>query len=184
MMHIDTVVLVLLLVGLIATGVDHWQRAQRGWRLVGLVFLSFYGIGLVAMLSAHCVDILYNLIRANRSVVDGSPFTYNWRTYSLLLFGVLLVERGVRVVLATWRLAAGDSRARTEILRNAGVVLAITLPTIPIHAFFGALISVWTLLALLVAALVLRVEGHSAAARRATADTARSRAGTPATSAP
>jgi len=183
-MHIDTVVLVLLLVGLIATGVDHWQRAQRGWRLAGLVFLSFYGVGLVAMLSAHCVDILYNLVRANRSVVDGSPLTYNWRTYSLLLFGVLLVERGVRVLLATWRLAPGDSRARAEILRHAGVVLAITLPTIPIHAFFGVLISVWTLLALLVAALVLGLEGHSATARRATADISRSRAGTPATWAP
>ena len=183
MMHIDTVVLLVLLVGLVATGVDHWQRAQRGWRLVGLVFLSFYGIGLVAMLSAHCVDILYNLIRANRSVVDGATFTYNWRTYSLLLFGVLLVERGVRVALATWRLAAGDSRARAEILRNAGVVLAITLPTIPIHAFFGALISVWTLLALLVAALVLRLEGHTVAAGRATPDTSRSHAGSPATAA-
>ena len=159
MMHIDTVVLIALLVGLIAAGVDHWQRGQRGWRLAGLVFLSFYGIGLVAMLSAHCVDILYNLALANRSVMDGLPFTYNWRTYSLLLFGVLLIERGVRLLLATWRFAAGDSRVRADILRNAGVVLAITLPTIPIHAFFGVLISVWTSLALLVAALGLRFEG-------------------------
>jgi hypothetical protein len=162
MVHIDTVLLIVLLVGLIAAGVGHWRRGQRGWRLIGLAFLSVYGVGLVAMLSAHCVDILYNLILANRSVVDGSAFTYNWRTYSLLLFGVLLLERGVRVLFATRRLAARDSQARADILRNAGVVLAITLPTIPIHAFFGVLISAWTSLALLIAAVGLR---HSVGGR-------------------
>jgi len=159
MPHIDQVVLALLLLGLIGSAVDHWRRGQRGWRLAGIVFVSLYGVGLVAMLAAHCVDILYNLILANRSVVDGSQFRYNWRTYSLLLFGVLIIERGARVLWATRRFAVGDSRARAEILRNAGIVLAITLPTIPIHAFFGVLISVWTSLALLVTALGLRFKG-------------------------
>jgi hypothetical protein len=156
MMYIDQVVLGLLLVGLIAAGVDHWRHGQRGWRLAALVFVSFYSVGLVTMLSAHCADIMYNTLLANRSVIDGSRFSYNWRTYSLLLFGALLIDRGIRCAYAARRFAAGDATGRTNVLRHAGVVLAITLPTIPIHAFFGTLVSVWSALALLVAAGGLR----------------------------
>jgi hypothetical protein len=36
------------------------------------------------------------------------------------------------------------------------VVLAITLPTVPIQAFFGTLVSVWSSLALIVTAAGLR----------------------------
>jgi hypothetical protein len=155
-MTIDQVVQVLLLVGLVVVGVDHWRRGQRGWRLAALVFVSFYGVGLVATMSAHCADIIHNLVLRNRSVVDGSPFAYNWRTYSLLLFGVLLIGRGIRCLAAARRFAPGDPSARTDILRNGAVVLAITLPIIPIHAFFGTLVSVWSSLALIVTAAGLR----------------------------
>ena len=155
-MDIDQVVQIVLLVGLIVVGIDHWRRGQRGWRLAALAFVSLYGVGLVATMSAHCADIIHNLVLRNRSFVNGSPFTYNWRTYSLLLFGVLLIDRGIRVLRAARRFAGGDASARTDILRNGAVVLAITLPIIPIHAFFGVLISVWSSLALIVTAAGLR----------------------------
>ena len=155
-MNIDQVVQVFLLLGLIVVGIDHWRRGQRGWRLAALVFVSFYGVGLVATMAAHCADIIHNLVLRNRSLVDGSPFTYNWRTYSLLLFGVLLIDRGIRVLRATRRFAAGDRAARADILRSSALVLAITLPLIRVHAFFGVLISVWSSLALLAAAAGLR----------------------------
>jgi len=155
-MTIDQVVQILLLVGLLVVGIDHWRRGPRGWRLAALVFVSFYGVGVVAMMSAHCADIIHNVVLRNRSVVDGSAFTYNWRTYSLLLLGVLLIDRGIRCLRAPRRFAAGDTAARIDILRNAGVVLAITLPIIPIHAFFGVLMSAWSSLALIVTAAGLR----------------------------
>ena len=156
-MTIDQVVQILLLVGLIVIGIDHWRHGQRGWRLAALVFVSFYGVGLVATMTAHCADIIHNVVLRNRSVVDGSPFTYNWRTYSLLLFGVLLIDRGIRCLRAARRFAAGDSAARTDILKSGALVLAITLPIIPIHAFFGTLVSVWSSLALIVTATGLRI---------------------------
>jgi len=158
MPYIDQIVLGLLLAGLLLSGLDHWRRGQRRWRLAALVFLSFYGVGLAAMLAAHCADIIYNTVLANRSVIDGSTFTYNWRTYSLLLFGVLIIDRGIRSLCAVRRWAAGDATARAEFLRNTGVVLAITLPTIPIHAFFGTIMTVWSSLALIVAAVGLRAQ--------------------------
>jgi hypothetical protein len=114
MPYIDQVVLGLLLTGLVGSGVDHRRRSQRGWRLAALTVVSFYGVGLVVLLAAHSADIIYNTVLANRSPIDGSRFTYNWRTYSLLLFGALL-------------------------------------------AFFGTIISVWSSLALIVAAIGLRL---------------------------
>ena len=156
MMYIDQIVLLLLGLGLVGGAVIHWRDGQRGWRLAALGFVSFYGAGLVAMLAAHCADIIYNTVLANKSVIDGSPFAYNWRTYSLLLFGVLIIDRGVRTLLATRRFSRGDATARGNVLRSVGVVLAITLPTIPIHAFFGTIMAVWSTLALIVAAAGLR----------------------------
>jgi hypothetical protein len=154
-MDIDQVVQIALVVGLIVVGVDHWRRGQRGWRLAALVFVSFYGVGLVATMAAHCADIIHNLALRNRSM-DGSLFSYNWRTYSLLLFGVLLIDRGIRVLRAARRLAAGDRAARTDILKSGALVLAITLPLIPVHAIFGVLMSVWSSLALTVTVAGLR----------------------------
>jgi hypothetical protein len=155
-MNIDQVVQIVLFIGLIVVGLDHRRRGQRRWRLAALTFISFYGVGLVASMSAHCADIIHNLVLRNRSVVDGSPFTYNWRTYSLLLFGILLIGRGIRILVAVRRFAAGDPTARGHILRSSAVVLAITLPIIPIQAVFGVLMSVWSSLALIVTAAGLR----------------------------
>ena len=163
-MDIDQVVQIVLLVGLTAVGIDHWRHGQRGWRLAALAFVSLYGVGLVATMSAHCADIIHNLVLRNRSLVDGAPFSYNWRTYSLLLFGVLLIDRGIRVLRAARRFAGGDASARTDILRNGAVVLAITLPIIPIQAVFGVLMSVWSSLALIVTVAGLRAR-HAEATR-------------------
>ena len=166
MPYIDQIVLGLLLAGLLGSAHDHWRRGQRGWQLAALTFLSFYGAGLTAMLAAHCADIVYNTVLANTSVMDGSKFTYNWRTYSLLLFGALIIDRGIRSLRAVRRYSAGETSARKEMLRNAGVVLAITVPTIPIHAFFGTIMTVWSVLALTVVGVGLRGATSEIASQR------------------
>jgi len=67
----------------------------------------------------------------------------------------------------------GHSTHATSVGRNrlvqhgAGVVLAITLPTIPIHAFFGTLMTVWSVLALIVAAVGLRGATPTVAVQKA-----------------
>ncbi|GLC25677.1 hypothetical protein [Roseisolibacter agri] len=148
MPHIDQIVMLALLAGLVASGTFHWRAGVRGRRLAATVLASFYGVVLVAMLTAHCADVTYNTVLGNRSFVDGRPFAYDWRTYSLLLFGVLLIVQGVRVLRATPGLGRGEPAARAAILRTALLVLAIAAPTIPVHAFFGSLISGLTVLTL------------------------------------
>jgi hypothetical protein len=165
MPYVDQVVMGALLVALLAVPTLLRLLGARGARLFAAAFAGFHGAGLVAMLAAHCADILYNVALRNKSFVDGKPFGYDWRTYSLLLFGVLLMALGVRVLRAAFALAAGDGAARAELLRATGLVLLICAPVIPVHAFFGALISGWS-------ALTLVVVGLRASARPAAGEAA------------
>ena len=152
MPYIDPIVMVLLALGLVACATGAWRLGARGHRWVATFFAAFYGLTLVVMLSAHSADVLYNAALRNRAM-DGSVFGYNWRTYSLLLFGALLIRQGVLCLRAAPRVARGEAAARGDVLRAAGVVLALVLPLIPIHAFFGYLISGASALTLLVVAL-------------------------------
>ena len=95
--------------------------------------------------------------------------------YSLLLFGAVLVAQGVACLRAARRLYAGDGTAGRDVLRTIAVVLAIVLPTVPLDAFLGLLMSGASAFT---AALVAR-----AMLSRAAADAAASAAGAPLASA-
>src|SRR5687768_6736235 len=89
MPYIDPIVMASLALGLLACAAGAWRLGARGPRLLATFFAAFYGLTLVVMLSAHSADVLYNTVLRSRAM-DGSAFGYNWRTYSLLLFGALL----------------------------------------------------------------------------------------------
>jgi hypothetical protein len=151
MPHIDQIVLTLLALSLVGSIVFQARRGARGGRLAVAALATFYGLVLVTMLGGHCADVLYGLTHHLTSI-HGQPFAYEWRTYSLLLFGVLLVRLGARCVVAAASLGRGAAEARAAFLRTAATVLVIVVPIIPIHAFFGWLITGMTLLALTVVA--------------------------------
>lgn len=167
MPYIDLVVLVALVATFAACARLQWRRGARGRRLAAGLAAGFHGSALVVMLAGHCVDILYSVAVRNRSP-DGSVFAYNWRTYSLLLFGVLLVRVGVDALRIATRLAAGDTAARADHRRVVALVLVIVAPTIPLHGLFGGAISGLTVLAAATVALATR---ERAAAPRAAAAT-------------
>ena len=156
MPYIDPVVMVCLALGLVGCAAYAWRSGARRGRFAALFFAAFYGWTLVVMLAAHCADVLYATVLHHPSFSDHRPMTYNWKTYSLLLFGGLLIRQGVRCLRAARAMARGVDRARVDVLRAAGVVLALVLPLIPIHAFFGWLISGATTLTLLVVGLAGR----------------------------
>jgi hypothetical protein len=151
MPHVDLIVLVLLAAGLLASVIVPWRRGVRGRRLLATAMAAFYGHTLVTMLAFHCIDILYGLANRLQSMT-GAPFRWDWRTYSLLLFGTLLVRLGADCLTAAAGIARGEPAARARFLRRAALVLGLVLPIVPIHAFFGYLISGATALALLVVA--------------------------------
>ena len=156
MPYVDPIVMAALALGLVACARFAWRSGARGRSLPAIFLAAFYGHTLVVMLAAHCADVVYATV-VGRSSVDGSAIGYSWRTYSLLLFGALLIRQGVLCLRAARAMARGEMAARADVLRAAALVLALVLPLIPIHAFFGWLISGATALTLLVVALAGRV---------------------------
>lgn len=151
----DKLVLSAITLGTVAAVLLLRHRGARGLRLFAAGWAAFYGVVLVAMLSGHCIEIGYNTLQGSRGF-DGTPFAYNWRTYSLLLFGGVLIRLGVRALRAALGIGGGEAGARGRMLGTVGVVLAIVLPIIPIHPPFGYLISGISALTLAVVALAAR----------------------------
>jgi hypothetical protein len=153
MPYTDPIVLALLIVSLIGSLMYQWRRGLRGGRLAVVTFAMFYGLSVIVALGMHNVDVLHGLIRRLPSFRTGEPFAWDWHTYSLLLFGVLMVWLGARCVRCALWMGRGDAAARAEFLRLAGVLLLIVLPIVRIQPFFGVAGSLLSVMALLVVGL-------------------------------
>src|SRR5678816_2473738 len=135
MPYTDPIVLALLVASLVGSLVFQWRRGLRGVRLAVVAFGMFYGLSVISALGMHSLDVLYGLTHHLTSFGTGKPFAWDWHTYSLLLFGALMIWLGAQCVRRSLRMsAAGDAgAARTEFLWLAGVVLLLVLPIIPIQ---------------------------------------------------
>jgi hypothetical protein len=153
MPYTDPIVLGLLLVSLIGSLVYQWRRGLRGGRLAVVTVAMFYGLAAIIALSMHTLDVLYGYSHRNTSFATGKPFTWDWHTYSLLLFGVLMVWFGAQCLRLALRLGRGDASARAAFLRFSGVILLVVLPLIPIQALFGVAAAGLSVIALLVVGL-------------------------------
>lgn len=155
MPYTDPIVLGLLVASLIGSVVVLWSRGARGGRLAVTGFAMFYGLSVISALGMHCLDVLYGFTHHLTSFGTGKPFAWDWHTYSLLLFGALMIWLGAQCVRRALRMVdpAGAGAARGEFLRLAGVMLLVVLPIIPIQPLFGVAGSVLSVIALLVVGL-------------------------------
>jgi hypothetical protein len=151
--YTDPIVLGLLLASLLGSFVHQWRRGLRGGRLAVVSFAMFYGLAVISALGMHCLDVLYGLSHHLRSFGTGKTFAWDWHTYSLLLFGVLMISLGAWCLRYALRMGRGDDSARTAFLRLAGIMLVVVLPLIPIQAFFAVVGSALSVIALLVVGL-------------------------------
>ncbi|HEX7978424.1 MAG TPA: hypothetical protein VF461_07470 [Gemmatimonadaceae bacterium] len=153
MPYTDPIVLGLLLVSLIGSLVYQWRRGLRGGRLAVVTVAMFYGFAAIIALGMHCLDVLYGYSHRNTSFITGKPFAWDWHTYSLLLFGVVMVLSGVQCLRLALRLGRGDAGARMEFLRLSSVILLVVVPLIPIQAMFGVVAAGLSVIALLAVGL-------------------------------
>lgn len=135
------------------------RRGARGRAWFSATWLAFFGIALLLMMSAHTVEVIYNTIRGGKTI-EGTPWAYNFRTYSLLLLAGVLLSQAIRALRAALLLARGDSAGRKRALSAAAIVLAVSAPLIPVHAFFGM---IWTVLSALTL-VILALAPHSGSA--------------------
>ncbi|MFN2399517.1 MAG: hypothetical protein ABR543_12895 [Gemmatimonadaceae bacterium] len=147
----DLLVLLVILAGTITSAVLLWRQSIRGRSLFAAVWLSFYGLVLTTMMLAHSAEILYRVV-AGRFPVSDAASTYNFRLYSLLLLGALLMFAGVECLRAAPRLSRGSVEARWKAVRASIATLAIVAPLIPLQRVFAILLTVLSILSLLVLA--------------------------------
>lgn len=145
----DLTVLVLIFAGTILAALL-LRRRIRGRLLFDAVWLSFYGLVLILMMSAHSAEIVYRIVAARAAAGHPAGSMYDFRVYSLLLLGALLIWAGVACLRAARSLSRGSAGARRTALRVIMVVVAIVAPLIPIQRVFGILLTVLGLLAILV----------------------------------
>lgn len=124
----------LLLLLAVVGGTIWFAVATRGGvsgtlRTVGAA--SFFCGALIGSLgSAHLLAVIGRAIFRR-----GPTFEYDFRLYSLILLGVLLITGGVRSVAAAWKLTQGDARAWKTALATTAMLLAVNLPLVPIQGF-------------------------------------------------
>ena len=166
MPYTDPIVLGLLALSLLGSLVFQWRHGLRGGRLAVVAFAMFYGLAVIAALGMHCLDVLYGLTHRLKSFGTGKTFAWDWHTYSLLLFGVLMIWLGAQGVRRALRMGRGDTGARGEFLQLAGVMLLIVLPLIPIQPFFAVVGTALSVIALLVVGFGGRASAASPSSMR------------------
>jgi hypothetical protein len=109
-------------------------RGFRGGLFAAAAAVGFLGLTLIVTMTAHCLDVLSRLVIGTG--YDGATFVYDFRTYSLLLLGTVLISVGVRL-LRIASVVGTSADVRGPALRALLAVLALVAPLIPIQAFFA-----------------------------------------------
>ena len=144
-----------------AMGVVLRRRRVRGRRLLAAMLVGFAGIALTLMLAAHCAEVVFRLLGGR--VYDDPPLAYGFRAYSLLLLGAVLIREGAAALVAAHGVSRGDPAAPGAARRAMLVVLAVSVPLIPIHPFFGPLATAVGVLGLAGAVVGRRLPAGAAA---------------------
>lgn len=126
------------------------RRGLRGRRLFTAGWLGFYALVLVVSMAAHSVDIVWRLFVGRG--YDGAATAYDFRVYSLVLLGAVLIGFGVRLLMATRELGRGLASARSGAAWTTLLALAVVAPLIPIQPVFAIPLTVLSALTLLVLA--------------------------------
>lgn len=117
----------------IVTSTGYWWRLLRvrglqGGRFAVWATVAFLGLVLIVTMTAHCLDVLSRLVIGTGH--DGKVFVYDFRAYSLLLLGIVLIACGLRLLRISLGTGAGPSRTVTAV-----VILVASLT--PIQPFFA-----------------------------------------------
>jgi hypothetical protein len=128
-----------------------WKQGVSRRRLMAITYIFFYGAFMTVMLFMHNTVILG--LRIFEQTSDN--FTYDFHLYSLILLGSILFLQGISLLRSALVLKAEDENGRGQALRANWIILAVTIPLIPIQ-FFGIVLTVFSLLNLAVIKLLLQ----------------------------
>ena len=75
----------------------------------------------------HNFEILYRAVVAG---IEGK-FTYSFRFYSLMLMGILVLWLSITFLKQSVRFYVWDNISKKSLLKTAGIIALVTVPTIP-----------------------------------------------------
>jgi hypothetical protein len=132
----------LALSGLIAAMLVFIAARRHAPTLLALVAAldTLCGSESVLLAGAHLTSIIGRAL-AGRGSGD-APFVYNFRFYSLVLTGFVIVVPGFLCLLSVRGLIRGEEAARRTALWASVALLAVNVPLTPIQGFAYALAAV------------------------------------------
>lgn len=135
-----TFMIFILLVLLTAIGAAVWLTSDSRRRLapeplvaVGVIDL-FCGLVTFGFIALHLVAVVGRAV-SGRGFGGEARFAYDFRFYSLVLMGVVIIIPGLVCLIHARRLTRGDVKAWTRTLWASSMLLLISVPLVPIQAF-------------------------------------------------
>lgn len=105
------------------------RRRRAPGPLIAAAAVGLFSGTMIAVLGAtHTIAVIGGALRR-------APFQYDFRLYSLVLLGVLLMSGGARCLLPAWKLTRGDAAAWRAAVGATVMLLAVNLPLMPIQGF-------------------------------------------------
>jgi hypothetical protein len=142
------------------------RRRRVPGALVAAAAVDLYcGVVIASLGTMHLLAVVGRAL-AGKGSGPGGTFVYDFRFYSLLLFGVTLITLALAALTAVRRLTHGDAAGGRVAVAASLVLVALNIPLVPIQAF--ALAPSVFALANLVALWSARKHFHVPAIRAAT----------------
>jgi hypothetical protein len=109
---------------------------------------AFLGIALAALMTAHILGTIVRRVRLKEQMwvrfephVSLAGIPYDFRLYSLVLFGVLGVWAGLHCTKAASRMARGDSGAWRAAALSWTLTAALVTPILPLQPFAAPILA-------------------------------------------
>ena len=122
------------------------RRSGRSTRALPVYFLLFGPSGILAFMFFHLAENSYHAVTG---LMDGT-FVYNFRFYSLIMFGLVLGSTGYVLLQRCLQKCTGKNSGNRALFQCMLLVLLINIPLIPIIplAYMPLILSGISLLAL------------------------------------
>ena len=131
--YADTTALVLTLIIPLLLTIYLKTKVKKGIRAIAVYFFVFGPSGILSFIFFHLFE---NSYRAAEAAID-EHFEYNFRFYSLILFGVVVAYLGILYLKACFDKCISDSKGNRSYFYKILLVLLVTAPLIPVTPIAG-----------------------------------------------
>jgi len=128
------VIMIGVIVGSIGFAAAVRRRRVPGALVAAAAIDLYCGVVIASLGTMHLLAVVGRAL-AGRGSGPGGTFVYDFRFYSLLLFGVTLIIPALAALTAVRRLTRGDAAGARVAVSASLVLLALNIPLVPIQAF-------------------------------------------------